>query len=1230
MATSKAVVVTNLSSDFELGTTVANKITVRRATLTEPGLVTLQQLQTLTDLNLSGGSIDGTPIGISTPAAGKFSNLVVTGPTTISTMLSVPAAGLGVFGGSITVNSLQTNRWGSSYSVGVNVGASQTASFDLNRANIIKGGVRLKSDDVIQVGSAAGNTAALELITGGSVRASVHGTSGLFTVSYALSVLGNTTLGDSTSDTVTFTGPTILAPNGLAIATTGLVLDTSNRVIIGAASTSTAQKLQVVSSDALINGVTVGIGSGSVTTNLSIGRASLANATGSSGENVAVGSSTLNALTTGSKNTAVGYRSMVLLTTGVDNTGVGLYALRNYNGSYSTAVGAHSQESSSTGDHNTSLGSRALLAITTGYQNTAVGSQALQSNSTSHNNVAVGFCALYSLSTGTNNTSVGFRAGFNSTTGIDNVFVGHEAGFTATTGGSNTGLGAYALQSVTTSGENTSLGWSAGKLLTTGSFNVALGSSALASSTTGASNVMVGRASGRTLTSGSFNTYVGYQSGELGAQSSNNSTYLGHRAGYRQSGSNNTAIGTTSLLGSATIASNTGTDNTVVGYGAGSLLTSGSFNTYLGAFTGAGFETSSRRTIISDGVGSINYYHDTVAGRWGLGTTTPDAKWHFHTSSHLSELRVETTNSTTAAGYARLGLKVLGKANNWVQTNNLTGDLELGRSDLRRMHIQADGTVTISSGLPGADVSGVLSLQGQSGASWLMMGNKDSGGTAGPVVLYASNRTFVIAAGDTNSGTGGSKTHLSVFNLDSQTIAFGVNPVSEAGTVLALNGTYSANTSLKNALSISPLINSSSTAGFNGVQIVAKTAAAAFTMPHATGVRVKNAAKGAGSTITSLIGVEVEDLTQGTNNYGYVSHIAPGTNKYELFMNGGANNYFKGRLGLNTTGPSVSLDIQTTDAIRVPSGTSAQRPVGALGYFRFNSELQQWEGHNGTTWSQIGGGGGGGGGGYTGLEPMFVTSSLTATANKQYVTDSSSAAFTITLPASPADKDIISVADGAYSCSSNPVTINPNGKKINGSAINLIVNSDGAYFQLVYQASSSDWKIIDASSVNALTGTTNFQVSNSAPTARTDGSTLQTGDQYWNSTQNVLFSRSSGGSWIAVGVPTYSRGTNGYIVLADKTVFMYGQLTKSSANAAVGDLTTYTDTFPITLASSSALRWFGFTPRTVTLGFESLEHTYRLDSNSNSAFTWSARRIFGAIVSSESIVVNWFALGEIA
>jgi hypothetical protein len=60
-----------------------------------------------------------------------------------------------------------------------------------------------------------------------------------------------------------------------------------------------------------------------------------------------------------------------------------------------------------------------------------------------------------------------------------------------------------------------------------------------------------------------------------------------------------------------------------------------------------------------------------------------------------------------------------------------------------------------------------------------------------------------------------------------------------------------------------------------------------------------------------------------------------------------------GRLGIKNSAPSVSLHITDTDAIQTPVGNTGQRPAGANGMFRYNSETGAFEGYIGGSWGNV-------------------------------------------------------------------------------------------------------------------------------------------------------------------------------------------------------------------------------------------------------------------------------------
>lgn len=77
-----------------------------------------------------------------------------------------------------------------------------------------------------------------------------------------------------------------------------------------------------------------------------------------------------------------------------------------------------------------------------------------------------------------------------------------------------------------------------------------------------------------------------------------------------------------------------------------------------------------------------------------------------------------------------------------------------------------------------------------------------------------------------------------------------------------------------------------------------------------------------------------------------------------------------------------------TGSVKLPVGTSAQRDGSpAAGYIRFNDDLDQFEGYNGTAWSSVGGGATGGGADRVFMEnDQTVTTNYTITSGRNAVT----------------------------------------------------------------------------------------------------------------------------------------------------------------------------------------------------------------------------------------------------
>ena len=89
-----------------------------------------------------------------------------------------------------------------------------------------------------------------------------------------------------------------------------------------------------------------------------------------------------------------------------------------------------------------------------------------------------------------------------------------------------------------------------------------------------------------------------------------------------------------------------------------------------------------------------------------------------------------------------------------------------------------------------------------------------------------------------------------------------------------------------------------------------------------------------------------------------------------------------------------------------------------------------------------------------------ITSSQTATNGARIAADTTASAFTVTLPASPANGDTVSILDYAGTFDTNNLTIARNGSNIESLAENMDANIEDAAFSLVYVGAVVGWKVV--------------------------------------------------------------------------------------------------------------------------------------------------------------------------
>jgi hypothetical protein len=88
---------------------------------------------------------------------------------------------------------------------------------------------------------------------------------------------------------------------------------------------------------------------------------------------------------------------------------------------------------------------------------------------------------------------------------------------------------------------------------------------------------------------------------------------------------------------------------------------------------------------------------------------------------------------------------------------------------------------------------------------------------------------------------------------------------------------------------------------------------------------------------------------------------------------------------------------------------------------------------------------------------LTKTGSYTALDQDRIFVDTSGGAVTITLPASPAVGAQVNFVDSRYTFDSNALTVGRNSSKIANAAADLVVNTEGAAFGLVYSGSDVGW-----------------------------------------------------------------------------------------------------------------------------------------------------------------------------
>ena len=172
-------------------------------------------------------------------------------------------------------------------------------------------------------------------------------------------------------------------------------------------------------------------------------------------------------------------------------------------------------------------------------------------------------------------------------------------------------------------------------------------------------------------------------------------------------------------------------------------------------------------------------------------------------------------------------------------------------------------------------------------------------------------------------------------NYMAGSLAIGGTSFTQGGNTYTLNLTKNITGGvISGGMSIGGLIQSDVTSAAIGLNVQVTTAAAAFTLNQLRHISVNQTTLGVGSSVSNQYGIYVDQITNGTSNFGFFGNIPSGTNRWNLYMNGTAANFLAGRLGIGIASPAYDLDVFSSSAnVSIVSNTNNNGFSGIVSTF---------------------------------------------------------------------------------------------------------------------------------------------------------------------------------------------------------------------------------------------------------------------------------------------------------
>lgn len=422
--------------------------------------------------------------------------------------------------------------------------------------------------------------------------------------------------------------------------------------------------------------------------------------------------------------------------------------------------------------------------------------------------------------------------------------------------------------------------------------------------------------------------------------------------------------GTANITVPATSGGYFGITNTDVGSGHGLSL----YGTYSGGKPSYGLTFSGTPTLGT---------HGEVTGDWATYLTMTGAStrgWIFkHENTNVAS--VSATGVVTAAGFV----------------GPLTGNAATATTATNASNISNTGTVTLASATESNAIT--ITAPAYSTDKPVKLLNFDWYGSKFSLGNIRSGNTLSDGFGIYYTASGGTIAEIARFGVSGTLNVVGA--ITQAGNQVLHAGNYNSYAPTLTGTGASgswPINVTGSSASTTGNAATATALATGRTIGMTGDVTWTSASFNGSANVTGTATLSNSGVTAGTYNNSATAVTPITVDAKGRVTATGAAVTVTPAWGSITGKPTTISGYGITDAVAktaatgaayIPTGTSAQRPAGTGGMFRFNSDTQKFEGYYTTAaaWGEIGGGGGGGGAAGGGTDAIFFENDQAVTTN---------------------------------------------------------------------------------------------------------------------------------------------------------------------------------------------------------------------------------------------------------